>query len=339
MDMETADMAGIDAFRFRDLHPGIVLGTASDRYAGWIGQIYARERWAKGVTRRTKTVGGKSFVEAVLPVASVQEYFEHFGTLELDFPFYMTLRDGRGEPTRVYHLLRTYGQYLHQGDRLVLKAPQTIFAKHLYRRGDYVENKDYLNPEVFIRQFYEPALEVLAPWLDAIVFEQEYQKKESRIPPAEAAAALEAFFKAIPTDDRYHVELRTVALLTGPVIEVMERYGVGQVLSHWTWLPPLARQFSLSGRKFLNRRNAIIRLMTPRGMRYEDAYARAHPFNALISGMQTPGMVEDTTRMITTAIEAGTRVSVIVNNRAGGNAPLLAQQIARDFLGASPEAA
>lgn len=339
MDMETANIAGIDAFRFRDLHPGLVLGTASDRYAGWMGQIYTRERYVKGITRRTKTVGGKTFVEEVLPVASVQEYFEHFGTLELDFTFYTPLRDSKGEPTRVFHLLRSYGQHLHQGDRLVLKAPQAIFAKYLYRRGDYVENKGYLNPEVFIRQFYEPALEVLAPWLDAIVFEQEYQKKERRTPPAEAAAALEAFFKAIPADDRYHVELRTQSLLTGPVLEVMERYGVGQVLSHWTWLPPLSRQFSLSARRFLNKKSAVIRLMTPRGMRYEDAYARAQPFNALVNGMQTPGMVEDATRMITAAIEAGIRIAVIVNNRAGGNAPLLAQQIARGFLGASPEAA
>jgi hypothetical protein len=55
--------------------------------------------------------------------------------------------------------------------------------------------------------------------------------------------------------------------------------------------------------------------------------------------MQTPGMVENTTRMITSAIEAGTRINVIVNNRAGGNAPLLAQEIARGFLGASPKAA
>ena len=78
--------------------------------------------------------------------------------------------------------------------------------------------------------------------------------------------------------------------------------------------------------------------MTPRGMRYEEAYARAHPFNALVNGMKSPGMVEDTTEIIKAAIEAGTRISVIVNNRAAGNAPLLAQQIARGLLGAFTEA-
>jgi len=250
----------------------------------------------------------------------------------------MLPRDSNGEPTRTFHLLGAYCRHLHKGDRLVLKAPQTVFAKYLYRRGDYVENKDYLNPEAFIRQFYEPALEVLSPWLDAIVFEQEYQRKDSRVSPLETAAALETFFKAIPSDDRYHVELRTEALLTGPVLKVMERYGVGQVLSHWTWLPPLSKQFSMAGKRFFNQRCAVVRLMTPRGMRYEDAYAQAHPFNALISGMQTPGMVEDTIEMIKAGMKEGVRMIVVVNNRAAGNAPLLAQEIARTFLGASATA-
>ena len=71
-------------FNFRDLHPNILLGTASDRYAGWIGQIYSEGRYDDRITRRTKKVRGKSFVEEVLPVASVTEYFEHFPTLVID---------------------------------------------------------------------------------------------------------------------------------------------------------------------------------------------------------------------------------------------------------------
>jgi len=323
-----------ESFQFRELHPLVLLGTASDRYAGWLGQIYTRGRWEKKIARRTKTVGGKAFVEEVLPVASVQEYFEHFPTLELDFTFYAPLRDNRGEPTRVFHLLRRYAHHLQPGNRLVLKAPQAVFARHFYRQGSYIENRDYLNPEVFVRQFYEPALELLDPWIEAILFEQEYQKKEGRTSPAHAASELAAFFRAVPADDRYHVELRTQFLLTGPVLDVLAKWGVGHVLSHWTWLPPLWKQFLMGGRRFFNLKSAVVRLMTPRGVRYEDAYAQAHPFNALVRGMQTPGMVEDTVKIIEAAVQEGKRINVIVNNRAGGNAPLMAQQIARGFLGA-----
>lgn len=334
MDKETPKTAQIEAFRFRDLRPGLLLGTASDRYAGWLDQIYTRARWESGITRRTKVVGGKTFVEEVLPVASVEEYFEHFGVLELDFTFYTPLREKGGTPTRAYDLLTAYSGHLRKEDRLVLKAPQVIFARHLYRQGDYLENRDYLNPEVFIRQFYEPALELLGPRLHAIVFEQEYQKKDDRLSPTEAAVRLDAFFREVPRDHRYHVELRTQAFLSRPVFDALERYGVGQVLSHWTWLPPLSRQFALGRRRFLNKGSAIIRLMTPRGVRYEDAYARAHPFNALVPGMGSPGMVEDTLKIVEEAIAMGREAVVIVNNRAAGNAPLLVRQVAQRLVSA-----
>ena len=34
-----------DQFQFRDLHPLVSLGAASDRYAGWLGQIYSERRY------------------------------------------------------------------------------------------------------------------------------------------------------------------------------------------------------------------------------------------------------------------------------------------------------
>jgi uncharacterized protein YecE (DUF72 family) len=334
--MGNEKIESIASFQFRDLHPNLFMGTASDRYAGWMGQIYTEERFGRDITRRSKKVGGKTFREEVLPVQSVEEYFRHFRVLELDFTFYLPLLDRVEKPTRVFHLLHTYRQYLKPDDRLVLKAPQVIFARKILRQGKYIENEQYLNPGVFIKQFYEPAIELLAPWLEGIVFEQEYQRKGDRVSPEEQAAELDTFFGAIPGDNRYHVELRTEAFLTGPVFKILEGYGVGQVLSHWTWLPALSKQFALSGKRFLNRNSSIIRLMTPNGMRYEDAYARAHPFNALIKGMQSPGMVQDTTELIKRGIEEKVRINVIVNNRAGGNAPLIAQQIANGFL-AVPE--
>ena len=95
-------------FMFRDLHPDVSFGTASDRYAGWIGQIYSEDIYAGRITRRKKTVGNKSFVEEVLPVDSVKEYFQHFRVLELDFTFYRPLLDKEGKPTQNFHLLHKY---------------------------------------------------------------------------------------------------------------------------------------------------------------------------------------------------------------------------------------
>jgi hypothetical protein len=113
----------------------------------------------------------------------------------------------------------------------------------------------------------------------------------------------------------------------------MEKHGVGQVLSHWTWLPTLGKQFAKSGRRFFNSGDqAIIRLMTPRGARYEEAYTQAHPFDALVDTMVNPIMVEETAELMWEAVDNNVRINIIVNNRAGGNAPLVGRQIALRFL-------
>jgi hypothetical protein len=63
------------------------MGMVSDRYAGWIGQIYSEGRYEKGITRRSHKIGGRTFNEETRPVESVTEYFKHFTLLEIDYPF------------------------------------------------------------------------------------------------------------------------------------------------------------------------------------------------------------------------------------------------------------
>jgi hypothetical protein len=125
----------IEKFQFRNLHPKISIGTASDRYAGWIGQIYSRDRYENKIKSRSKKLADKSFQEDVLPVDSVEEYFQHFSFLEVDFTFYRLLLDKDSQPTTNYHVLGTYKKYLTADDKMILKVPQLIFAKKLWRSG------------------------------------------------------------------------------------------------------------------------------------------------------------------------------------------------------------
>jgi uncharacterized protein YecE (DUF72 family) len=110
--MSIEEESDFSKFQFRGIHPNLRIGMASDRYAGWIGQIYPQGRYDKGITRRAHKVGDKSFVEEVLPVESVVEYFEHFSILEIDYTFYRPLLDNSGKPTQNYFTLRQYRQYL-----------------------------------------------------------------------------------------------------------------------------------------------------------------------------------------------------------------------------------
>ena len=247
-----------------DLHPGTLRGR---------------------ITAATHEVGGRSFIEEVLPVDSVEEYFEHFGALEIDYTFYRPLLDEHLHPTETFHLVRTYAGHLKEGDRLILKAPQAVVAPRLRRGGGFAANPDYLDADYFTHRFYAPAAKLLKAHLGGILFEQEYRRAAERDAPEDEAADLERFFRRIPADRRYHLELRTERLPAAPIFDVLARTGVGQALSHWTWLPPLAEQFERAGGRFFNEGGEVlIRLMTPHGVRYEDAFARAHPFDRLVDG-------------------------------------------------------
>jgi uncharacterized protein YecE (DUF72 family) len=145
-------------FNFLSLHPSLFIGTASDRYAGWLGQIYTLEKYKGRIIRRTKNLEKNSYVEEVLPIDSVKEYFEHFPALEIDFTFYRLLLDEHGRPTNNYELLRNCKQYLKPDDRIVLKVPQVIMAQKLRQGKHFIQNANYLNPDIFTRQFYRPAM-------------------------------------------------------------------------------------------------------------------------------------------------------------------------------------
>jgi len=327
----------LEEFKFRGLHPDIWMGMASDRYAGWVGQVYSKDRYTEQMTHRTHTVGGKSFSEEVLPVESVEEYFEHFAVLEIDYTFYRLLLEKDGSPTQNYHVLKKYRHHMKEGDLLILKVPQVIYARRLRQGGKWAENKAYLNAEIFTRQFYKPAQEILGSMLGGFIFEQEYHPKNDRFEIDVLAQDLDLFFAQIPKDMRYHIELRTEAYWTSPVFEVLEKHGVGLVLSHWTWLPPLWKQFTKAGSKFLNAGGrCIVRLITPLRMSYEDSYAKAFPFDKRVEGMLNSTMADDTLRLMLEGIKREVRMIIIINNRVGGNAPLIAKEIGERFLSIQP---
>lgn len=336
MDTDRINTETLEDFHFRELNPQLYTGTTSDRYAGWIGQIYSPEKYDGRIKSRKNKVGGNIFTEEVLPVDSVKEYFEHFPVLEIDFTFYRTLLDKSGNPTSNFHVLRNYRRYMNESDKVVLKAPQVIFAKKIRKGKGYVPNEDYLNSELFTQSFYEPATSILGKSLAGIVFEQEYQRKDEASTAERLGSELNEFFIKIPKDDRYHVEIRTGRLLAQPLFDALEQNGIGLVMSHWTWLPSLLDQFSRShGANFNSGNSLIIRLLTPRGKSYSETYTAAHPFNALVDGMLHQSTVQDTVTVVRAALRDGRWVYLLVNNRSGGNAPLVAVEIFRHWEAAT----
>ena len=66
-------------------------------------------------------------------------------------------------------------------------------------------------------------------------------------------------------------------------------------------------------------------------MRYDETYQKAYPFDNLIQGMMSSQMIEESVVIICEAIKQGVGMNVIINNRAGGNAPQIANKIREAF--------
>ena len=77
----------------------------------------------------------------------------------------------------------------------------------------------------------------------------------------------------------------------------------------------------------------MIRLMTPLRMSYEDSYAKAHPFDKMVDELMNAEMIDDAVEIILEGVRQRKRMSLIINNRAGGNAPMIAQHIADRLRG------
>jgi len=328
------------AYAFRGLLPYLRFGTASDRYAGWIGQIYP-EHYAKAVKTRKRKLGGQTFEERTVPIASVGDYFEHFDVLELDFTFYRPLLDAEGRPTNNLFVLEQYADQAPADARFLLKAPQTFFARKLRRSRDgkvvYEKNPSFLDAGGVTRQFIEPARTLLGDRLSGLLFEQEYQRRAESPDPLENIAELDGFFRALPGDVQAHLELRSAHLLVPPYFDWLADRGLGFVFSHWTWLPPLREQWRLCGARFTAADGtAVARLLTPLRMPYAEAYALAYPFDravpALSETKQARDMVLDAVALALQAEARGAVLHLIANNRAWGNAPALAQAIAFRLL-------
>ena len=358
----TAQREALARYDFRQIHPNLRFGTASDRYAGWLGQVYPAAVWADRIVTRTKRLGRETFEERTLPVESTADYFRHFSVVELDFTFYRPLADEDGKPTSNRFVLERYAEHAPDTARFLLKVPQAFSARTIRQskkviddaaaridaslaRGNrpiYVPNPSYLDAEGYTERFLAPAVDVLGDRLTGVVFEQEYARVNESPPPEAFIGELDAFFADLPMETggcriQVHLEIRLPHLLQPPYFAWLEDRGVGHVFSHWTWLPPLKEQWLLTDERFTAANGeAVVRLLTPQRVRYEDAYALAHPFDAVVPELaETAGarqMIEEAAGLAAKAEEAGVVLNVIMNNRAFGNAPELGRAIAEQFL-------
>ncbi|MFO8233583.1 MAG: DUF72 domain-containing protein [Longimonas sp.] len=328
-----------DAYVFQHIHPHVRFGTASDRYAGWIGQVYPDEA-ADEVRTQSRSLGGTSYSIGKVPISYAPEYFDHFSVLEIDFTFYHPLHDA-GDSTRTFHTLARYAEAAPNTARFLLKAPQRFSARTLRTNTSngprYTDNANYLDAEAYVSTFLNPARELLDNRLVGVIFQQEYQRRADSPPPRAFADDLDSFFAEVPTEVPTHLEIRSAHLLQPVYFDWLASRGLGHVFSHWNWLPMIREQWHRAGKRFTERTGTVVcRLLTPRDMPYAEAFKHAHPFDAAVPALsetqQAHDMVLDATALAFQAEQQDTTLHLIANNRAWGNAPELARTIAHRIL-------
>ena len=68
------------------------------------------------------------------------------------------------------------------------------------------------------------------------------------------------------------------------------------------------------------------------GVRYEESYEKALPFDESVNGMIRPKTIDATVMLMEAAIDEDVHLNISVNNRAGGNAPAIARIVSNRFL-------
>jgi hypothetical protein len=101
-------------------------------------------------------------------------------------------------------------------------------------------------------------------------------------------------------------------------------HGVAHVYNHWTHMPGLWEQHGLLNETF-TAPFVVLRLLTPRGVSYEEAVRRYRPYRAIVQSL--PEMRRDTVRLVNQAVSEQRAAYVLVNNRSEGSAPLTIQAL------------
>ena len=294
-----------DFERLRARIPSLVrFGTSTWNYPGWRGLVYHRDYGPKGAAARM-----------------LKEYaaFPLFGTVGIDSSYY-------GPPTEA--VLRSYAEHLPSGFPCISKVWSQLtihtFTKAQDREKAGKINPDFLNPDLFVEEIYQPYQRHFAENTGPFVFEFQTIAKSSRIGPEGFASRLDEFFSALPRDAQYAVEVRNDEFLTPMYFAVLREHGVAHVLSSWTRMPPLGHQLDLPGS--ITAPFILARALLRPGRTYNEAVDAFAPYDRIRE--PNPKLRRDLARLVEEAVRLRIPAYLLVNNRAEGSAPLTIAAVA-----------
>ena len=288
----------------RRVPPMVRFGTSTWNYPGWAGLVYHQDYGPKGAAAKM-----------------LKEYsaFPLFRTVGIDSSFY-------GPPTEA--VLRSYADHLPAGFPCVSKVWSQLTI-HTFTKAQDPEkagkaNPDFLNPDLFVEEIYQPYRRYFTSNTGPFVFEFQTIAKSSRIGPGRFAARLDEFFTALPRDAQYGVEIRNEEFLTPMYFAVLREHGVAHVFNSWTRMPPIGHQLDLPGA--VSGPFILARALLRPGRTYDEAVDAFSPYDRIRE--PNPKLRGDLARLVERAVQMRIPAYVLVNNRAEGSAPLTIAAVA-----------
>lgn len=297
------------------------LGTSSWTFPGWNGLVWDGD-----------------YSDAQLSKYGLAAYAQHplFRTVSLDRAFYRPLS-----------ALQYAGLAAQVGEdfRFSVKAPALVtdatVRGEVGRSPSFTQpNPAFLNPELVLQEFVQPALTGLGPKLGALVFQI------SPLPFALLAdmpallQRLAAMLQALPSQDALKeqapnavvaVEVRDPQWLTPEFAGVLRAAGATYCLGLHAKMPPIEGQLPMLRALWPGPLVCRWNLHRSHGAYgYQDAVKLYQPFDRLVDeDIETRSTLA---RVINAATTAGYPAYATLNNKAEGSAPLSVAALARQMV-------
>lgn len=287
---------------------GILFGTSSWKYQGWIGQIYSGEKYiSRG--RFSK----KRFEETCL-----REYAGIFPVVCGDFSFYQF-------PSEDYwrRLFASAPGHL----KFAFKVPEELTVKQFPSHARYgarggVVNENFLNLQLCDAAFARPLLPYRER-ISALIFEFGTFARRTLSGVEEFLERLDPFLASLPEEFRYSVEIRNPEFLGPEYFECLRSHRVAHVFNAWTRMPELSSQIALPGAFTAD--FSVTRALLRHGRSYEDAVQRFSPYERVQE--EDPGARQAMRDIVRRARQQRQQAVIFVNNRLEGNAPATIQAV------------
>ncbi len=292
----------------QSLPAGVRYGTSSWSFPGWRGLVW-RDDHAQGQLSRYG-LGAYSH-HPLLRAAGVDRTY--YGPMTGD----------------------SFVDYARQVDddfRFVVKAWQNITSTSLRTgAGRWERNADFLDVGIATDKVIVPALEGLEHRLGCIVFQFAPMPQRFTTRASGFAKRLGEFLAALPVGPTYAVEIRNPEFYTPELIDNIGNAAARLCLSVHPRAIDLHAQAKLA--RTLGAGPVLVRWMLKRDLEYASAKKRFAPFDRIQARDDDARQaITEITRM---ELEAGSDVTVIINNKAEGSAPASVEALSRLMAGYS----